>query len=87
MLECVGHSGDEKAVVFFIDKFFPSDKIDEINEKLSKYKYNATVSITNRQAARESIVLHLKSPIDECSNCINDFKEYYQSILEDIKKE
>jgi hypothetical protein len=87
MLKYVGHTGDQKAVIFFYDQFFPSDKKDEINKKLSKYKYNANVSGTNQQKENKSIVLHLESPIDECSSCINDFKEYYLSILEDIKKE
>ena len=86
LLEYVGHTEDQKTIVFFHDKSFPSDKIDEINEKLSKYKYTAKVSTTNRQTERESIVLHLESPIEECSICINEFKEYYQSIIQDIKK-
>jgi hypothetical protein len=87
MLEYVGHTGDQKAVIFFHDQFLPSEKITEINKKLSKYKYNANVSGANKQKECKSIVLHLESPINECSDCINDFKEYYLSILEDIKKE
>ena len=83
MLELVAHTGDTKAVIFFYDRFFPSEKIDEINEKLSKYKYTAKVSKKTEQRS-ESIVLHLESPIDECSDCINDFEDYYMSILEDI---
>jgi hypothetical protein len=84
MLQLVAHTGDKKAVIFFYDRFFPSDKIDEINEKLSKYKYTAKVSKKTEQKRNESIVLHLESPIGECSDCINDFEDYYMSILEDI---
>lgn len=86
MLQYVGHTGDQKAVIFFYDQFFPSEKKDEINEKLSKYKYKSNVT-KKTTGEGESIVLHLESPIDECSICINDFEEYYRSILQDIKKE
>ena len=36
--------------------FFHQIRIDEITEKLSKYKYNANVTKTNKQAEGESIV-------------------------------
>jgi hypothetical protein len=85
MLEYVGHIGDKKTILSFFDENLPLDKVNEVNEKLSEYKYTAEVVGTTRENKERIIILRLNSPIGECSNCITEFKDYYMSILKDIE--
>ena len=56
--------------------------LDEIKEKLLEHEY-----VTNREIQRKNreIDLSLNRSMEECPDCPKILKEYYNSIVDDIK--
>jgi len=61
---------------------FPTEKIDEIKEKLLEHEYVTDVKIVRNN---REILLALDRSVEECPDCPDIFKEYYNSVLNDIK--
>jgi hypothetical protein len=76
----VGHTGKDKSTIILSDMNFPSERTDEIKEKLLKHEYVTEVRIERNN---REILLTLDRSIEECPDCPNIFKEYYTSVLND----
>lgn len=82
MVEFIGHTDKEKSAILISDLTLPSEKIDIIKEKLLEHDYVKKVEI---QRNNHEIELTLNRKIRDCPDCPTILKEYYNSILDDIK--
>ncbi len=78
----VGHTGKDKSTIILSDMNFPTEKTDEIKEKLMEHEYVTDVKIERNN---REILLALDRSVEECPDCPNIFKEYYTSVLNNIK--
>jgi hypothetical protein len=78
----VGHTGKEKSYILITDVTLPTDKIDEIKEKLLDHEYVTKVEI---QRENREIELSLNRTIKECPDCPKILKEHYNSVIDEIK--
>ena len=76
----VGHTGKDKSTIIISDMNFPSERTDEIKEKLLKHEYVTEVRIERNN---REILLTLDRSIEECPDCPKIFKEYYTSVKND----
>ncbi len=81
MVEFIGHTEKDKSAILITDVTLPSDKIDQIKEKLLGHEYVKNVEI---QRENREIELTLNRKIEECPNCPKILKEYYDSVIESI---
>jgi hypothetical protein len=78
----VGHTAKDKSTILISDVTLPSEKLDEIKEKLLEHEYVTNVEI---QRKNREIDLSLNRSMEECPDCPKILKEYYNSIVDDIK--
>ena len=78
----VGHTSKDKSTIILSDMNFPSEKSDEIKEKLLKHEYVTDVRIVRNN---REILLTLDRTVEECPDCPEIFKEYYTSVLNDTE--
>ena len=78
----VGHTGQDKSTILISDVTLPSDKLDLIKEKFLEHEYVSNVEIERKN---REINLSLNRSMEECPNCTKILKEYYNSIVDEIK--
>lgn len=79
----VGHTGKDKSTIILSDMNFPSERSDEIKEKLLKHEHVTDVRIVRNN---REIELSLDLSVEECPDCPEIFKEFYSSVLNDTEK-